>query len=169
MNFSLSTEALGRLQANFERAPELTRQRMLGAMTGATMFLEGEVKDEWPVGVFNSREQIYSDAFSSPAGILGVVGSTSPYAPVIEEGRKPGRGVSQAGQQSIALWAEKVLGVAPAEALGVAYLVARKIKRVGIPAKRPFAKVVDRSTGQIVRYFETAISQLWTDLGKGVA
>lgn len=169
MNITLSAPTLAALQDGFARAPVFTRQRLLGAMTGATQFLEGEVKDEWPVGVFNSREQITSDAFSTPAGVLGVVGTPSPYAPVIEAGREPGKGVSELGRQGIALWAEKKLGVAPKEALGVAFLVSRKIKREGIEAKRPIGKVVDRSAAQLSRYFETAVAQIVADIGRGVA
>lgn len=169
MNSYLSAPTLARLQASFAKAPDYTRQRLLAAMTGATQFLEGEIKDEWPVGVFNSREQITSDAFSTPAGVLGVVGTPSPYAPVIEGGRKPGKGVGELGRQAIALWAEKKLGVAAKDALGVAFLVSRKIKREGIEAKRPIGKVVDRSTAQIGRYFEDAVAQIWADIGRGAA
>lgn len=169
MNVALSAPTLAALQDSFAKAPEFTRQRLLGAMTGATLFIEGEVKDAWPTGVFNSREQITSDAFSTPAGVLGVVGTPSPYAPVIEDGRKPGKGVSVLGQQGIALWAEKKLGVAPKEALGVAFLVSRKIKREGIEAKQPFGKVVARSTAQLTRYFENAISQIVADIARGAA
>lgn len=167
MNITLSAPALATLQANYEKAPALTRQRLLGAMTGAVQHLEGEVKDEWPTGPSNSRQQITSDAFSTSAGVLGVVGTPSPYAPVIELGRKPGKGVSEAGRESIAEWAKFKLGVSEKEALGVAFLVSRKIKRQGIEAKRPFGKVLDRSTLQISRYFENAIAQLSTDLARG--
>ena len=165
MNITLSARGLDVLHRAASVAPDLVERVLLAEMTVVTRHIEGEVKEAWPVAVFNSREQITSDAFSSPAGVLGVVGTPSPYAPVIEDGRKPGKGVSKAGQEALALWAVGKLGVTPKKARSVAFLVSRKIKARGIAAKHPFAKTLARNDAYLVQAFEAAAERLAAQLG----
>ena len=160
MNIELSAAGLDAIARGMQAAPKIVEQEMLAAMTLVTTALEGEVKDEWPTGVFNSREQIHGDAFATPAGVLGVVGTPSPYAPVIEFGRKPGKGVSREGQESIALWAKAKLGVDEVKARSVAFLIARKIKQRGQPAEKVFTRVLYANRGQINRAFEDAAARI---------
>ncbi len=161
----ISAPALVALQRGMAQAPDMVRRELTSEMTVLTQHLEGEVKDAWPVGISNSREQITSDAFSTPTGALGVIGTPSPYAPVIEDGRKPGKGVSRAGQDAIAAWAVGKLGVSPKAAKGVAYLISRKIKAQGIAAKRPFAITLERNRTVALRAFEDAAARIADQLG----
>ena len=59
-----------------------------------------------------------------------------PYAPIIEYGRRPGKGVSQQGQIAIARWAQRKLKVPENKARGVAYCIARIHKRLGLKGRR---------------------------------
>lgn len=165
----LSVAALADLRRALEETPETVQRELAAAMTEATMLLEREAKEEWPVGVFNSREQITSDVMLEPAGVLGVVGTPSPYAPVIEAGRRPGKGVSQEGQKAIAMWAVARLGVEPARADDVAFLISQKIRRHGIAAKRPMQKVLERLAPDLLRMFDEAIGRVLQGLAGGAA
>ena len=160
MNIEISAAGLDAIARGMKAAPQIVEAELLAAMTLVTTAIEGEVQDAWPTGVFNSRAQIHGDAFSTPAGVLGVVGTPSPYAPVIEFGRKAGKGVSREGQESIALWAKAKLGVQEIEARSVAFLIARAIKRRGQPAKKIFQGVLDANIGQINRAFEDAAARI---------
>ena len=156
----LSALSLAALTRGFQEAPKMVERELTAAATGATMLLEREVKDTWPTGVFNSRQQISSDVFSTPAGVLGVVGTPSAYAPVIEHGRKPGKGVSKEGREALAMWAIGILGVGPKDAPGVAFLISRKIKSKGIAAKHPFQNALQKHESHVLRMFEDACGRV---------
>lgn len=60
---------------------------------------------------------------------------------VIEDGRRPGKGVSRTGQRHLERWARLKLGVkAGKDAKRAAFLIARGIKRKGIPGIHPFGR-----------------------------
>ena len=157
---ALSAHSLAALTRGFKEAPVVAERELTAAATEATMLLEREVKEAWPTGIFHSRQQISSDVFSTPTGVLGVVGTPSAYAPVIEHGRKPGKGVSREGREALAMWAIGILGVAPKDAPGVAFLISRKIKAKGIAAKHPFQNVYQKHEPYVLRMFEDACGRV---------
>jgi hypothetical protein len=85
-----------------------------------------------------------------------MVYNSAGHAFMFDEGRRPGKGVSKAGQEEIARWAmRKGLTSDPREARSIAFLVARKMKAKGWPAApnqpmRIIAKVAKRLT-KVVR------------------
>jgi hypothetical protein len=166
---ALSAHSLAALTRGFQQAPAVAERELTAAATEATMLLEREVKDTWPTGVFNSRQQIASDVFSTPAGVLGVVGTPSVYALVIEDGRRPGKGVSKEGREALAMWAVGILGVTPKEAPGVAFLISRKIKAKGIAAKHPFQNALQKHEPHVLRMFEDACGRVASHLAGGSA
>ena len=75
----------------------------------------------------------------------GVIGSAAPYAPVIEFGRAPGR-FPPIGPLKI--WARRKLGSGD-----LAWPVAQKIRKKGIPARRVFEKArsaIETRAGEIL-------------------
>ena len=165
MRISLSAPALAQIHDAFARAPALAQRELLATMTDVTMLLEREVKDAMPSVSGLTRASVTSDAFSVPAGVLGVVGSDSVAAAVLEFGRKAGKPISQLGREAIAAWAIEALGVEPKRADRVAFLVARKIVAHGLTAKKPFEKTLQRLEGHIVREFESAAARMAAALG----
>lgn len=59
-----------------------------------------------------------------------------PYAPVIEYGRRPGKGISREGQIALARWVRRKMKVKESEAKGIAYCIARAHKRRGLKGRR---------------------------------
>lgn len=156
MNVRLTAFGLDALARGLKQMPDYTRAELLGAMTEATTMLGREVQEVMPKVSKLTAASVTSDAFSTPAGVLGVVGSAQVSAAVLEEGRKPGSGVSPAGREAIAAWAQQKFGVSAARATGIAFVVARNIKQRGLPAKRPFARTLDAQLGALEVLFEAA-------------
>lgn len=147
-------------------APEITRQEMLRAMTTATLLVEREVKEAMPKATGLTAGSITSDAFSTPAGVMGIVGSAQASAAFVELGTKP-HPVSRAGRVALESWVRTKLGISAKEAPGVAYLIARKIARKGTKAQRSFEKSLAATQGQVLRMFEAAASQVAAHIATG--
>lgn len=165
MNLQMSVQGLDALQRGMLAAPDMVRRELLGTMTALTMHLEGEVADALPAVSGLTRASIVSDAWSTPTGALGVVGSASIAALVLEQGRKPGKGVSKEGQEALAVWAQEKLGVTKVEGLGIAHALSFKYKLHGLPAKKPFEKTLAAQRGQIEQMFETCAQRIAAKLG----
>lgn len=80
-----------------------------------------------------------------------------PYASVIEYGRRPGKGISKEGMDALAGWVYRK-GLAGrsgpredrmAAARRVAYVVARKIRARGLPAKHVLLRTMHRLTPKV--------------------
>lgn len=150
---------LDALRRGFELAPELTRHTLLATMTEATMLVEREAKDSMPKVTGITAGNIASDAFATPVGVLGVVGSSQASATFVELGTRP-HPVSKEGRVALESWVRAKLGVSAKDAPGVAYLVARKIARKGTPAQKPFEKALAATEGQVLRMFEDAAGRV---------
>lgn len=152
----MSLAGLDALQRGMAQAPEMTRRELLAAAKASTLHLEGQVKDRMPSASGKTRESVHSDAFSTPAGVIGTVGSSMATATFLELGRKPGTGVSLEGQEALGTWVKEKLGVSEKEVPGVVFLIARKIKKKGMPAVKPFELTAKANEGQVLRAFENA-------------
>jgi hypothetical protein len=140
------------LQRGLAQAPKYTRERLLDAMTEATLYLEREVKDRFPAVSGLTRNSITSDAFSTSAGVLGVVGSASIAAVAVELGTKP----HMPPVAPIVIWVIEKLGLSSTEARGAAFAIARKIARVGTKGQGHFQKAMQDGIGTLSRIFSDA-------------
>lgn len=147
---------LAALQRGFAAAPEFTRERLLTAMTEATLYLEREVKDAFPAVSGLTRASITSDAFSTPAGVLGVVGSASPAVAAVELGTRP----HMPPVQAILLWVQDKFGLSGEEAEGLAWGVARKIKARGTQGQGHFRRTLAGATGTLTSIFQGAVQDI---------
>lgn len=147
----------------FRNAPEFTLERFLAAMSEATQHLEREVKDAFPIGSGDTRKTIFSDAFSTPAGVLGVVGSASIAAAAVEFGTKP----HMPPVEAIQMWVEAKTGLAGKDAERVAWGVARKIRRDGTPAQQPFHKTYLAQHAAVSFIFHDAVQDIAQHLVDG--
>lgn len=159
MKVQLSAPALVQIAEGFKRAPAHTQGVLLGTMTEATALLQREASEAMPRGATGiTAGSLTSDAWSVPAGVLGVVGSSQPAALFVELGTKP----HMPPVAALVPWVRNVLGVDAKRAPGVAYLVARKIARRGTPAQRPLGRTFDRLQGTVLRLFESAAARIAT-------
>lgn len=154
---SISASGLAALQRGWAEAPDVTRRELLSAMTQGTLLVEREVKEGIPRGATGlTAGSVTSDAFSTPAGVLGVVGSSQASAAFVELGTKP----HMPPVAALVPWVRAVLGVDAKRAPSVAFLIARKIARKGTKAQQPFALALARTQGQVLRLLEDAAGRI---------
>lgn len=166
MNLSISMPAMEALSRGLLEAPEYARQVLEAATTEATLLLQREWQDRVPRASGLTAQSITSDVASTPAGVLGIVGSSQPSALFVELGTKP----HMPPVAAMVPWVKAVLGITePKEVQRVAYLVARKIARHGTPAQRPMGKAVEATAGQVVAIFERAAGLIAERLAGGAA
>ncbi len=166
MNLSISMPAMETLSRGLLEAPEFARQVLEAATTEATLLLQREWQDRVPRASGLTAQSITSDVASTPAGVLGIVGSSQPSALFVELGTKP----HMPPVAAMVPWVKAVLGITePKEVQRVAYLVARKIARHGTPAQRPMGKAVEATAGQVVAIFERAAVRIAERLAGGTA
>ncbi|MFG0603478.1 hypothetical protein ACF8PL_25170 [Delftia sp. WSY_4] len=157
MNLSISLGDLQSIARGFREAPQYTAQVLLATMTEATLLVQREWQENLPRASGLTAASIASDVFSTPAGVLGIVGSSQPSALFVELGTKPHMPPVAAMEP----WVKAVLGVQdPKEIKRVAWLVARKIARVGTPAQYPMARAAQSTEAQIVAMFERAAAKV---------
>lgn len=157
MNLSINMGSLQSFQRGLREAPEYTDQVLLSAMTEATLLLQREWQERLPRSSGLTASSITSDVASTPAGVLGIVGSSQPSALFVELGTRP----HMPPVAAIEPWVRAVLGIRePKEVKRVAFLVARKISEEGTPAQRPMARAAEATEGQIVAMFERAADQV---------
>ena len=165
MRLSISIAGLDGLARGLREAPGYTDQVLQAAMLEATLLVQREWQENMPRGATGlTAGSIHSDVSSTPAGVLGVVGSSQPSAVWVELGTRPHMPPSEALQP----WVKAVLGIHdPKEVRNVAFLVARKIARHGTPAQRPMARAVEATEGQIIAIFERAAAQVVAHIAEG--
>lgn len=165
MRLSISIAGLDGLARGLREAPGYTDQVLQAAMYEATLLAQREWQENMPRGATGlTAGSIHSDVSSTPAGVLGVVGSSQPSAVWVELGTRPHMPPSEALQP----WVKAVLGIHdPKEVRNVAFLVARKIARHGTPAQRPMARAVEATEGQIIAIFERAAAQVVAHIAEG--
>ena len=165
MRLSISIAGLDGLARGLREAPGYTDQVLQAAMLEATLLAQREWQENMPRGATGlTAGSIHSDVSSTPAGVLGVVGSSQPSAVWVELGTRPHMPPSEALQPLV----KAVLGIRdPKELRNVAFLVARKIARHGTPAQRPMARAVEATEGQIIAIFERAAAQVVAHIAEG--
>lgn len=88
-----------------------------------------------PVGIGGALRQGWSvNHARDGAGFAVEIVNSSSYLLAVEMGRRAGKGISVDGQRSVALWAQRKLGIDAEEAKGFAFLLSRKYKNEGRPA-----------------------------------
>lgn len=152
----ITAPSLAVLQRGLVEARDYTQERLVDAMVEATLYLEREVKDAFPAVSGLTRASITSDAFSTPAGVLGVVGSASAAAAAVELGTRP----HMPPVAPIQIWVQEKLGIGGKEGRGIAFAIARKISKVGTKPQGHFKKTLAASTRTLTRVFEDAVQDV---------
>ena len=164
VNLSISISGLDAIAQGLREAPAFTDQVLQATMHEATLLVQREWQENMPRASGLKARSITSDVASTPAGVLGVVGSSQLSAVFMEL-------VTRAHMppiEAIEPWVKAVLGISdPKEAKSVAFLVARKIAREGTPARHPMAQAVAATQGQVLAMFERAVGRIAEHLAGG--
>ena len=132
----------------------------------ATLYLAGAVAEEAPRN-FGNLAQSFQASPAGPGGGVEVLGtlmndgaelygrtfSTLPQAIVMEEGRRPGFGISRSGMASLALWVRRKLGLSGADARSATYAIAASIKRRGIEGRHYARRAAEKASPRIELMF----------------
>lgn len=164
-NLHLSFAGLDALRNGFAQAPEVTRRELLAAMTQGTLLVEREAKERTPKVTGKTAASISSDAFATPVGVIGTVGSSQPSLLFVEEGTRP----HMPPVDALVPWVRAVLGVERKRERSVAFLVARKIASKGTQAQQPLRDAAVTTEGQVLRMFEDAAGRVAASLAGGAA
>lgn len=73
--------------------------------------LERELVEATPSGVSGRLRSLWSVDYAIPKRVRAIVSNNSSYLLPVEMGRVPGKGISIEGQESVQLWAKRVLGL----------------------------------------------------------
>lgn len=150
----------------FARAPEIVLDELIAGTTEATLLLEREIQEHTPVGIggggglkgsFAAREpRVLSD------NVIGEVGTPLAYAVPVELGSRP----HFPPVQPLADWAQYRLGLSPAEAKGVGFVIARKISKKGTPGAHMVTKAMAAADASIQAIFAARRERIAERIGE---
>jgi phage gpG-like protein len=151
MTFDQYQQWLGDLGGNMKEAA--VRGIRSGAMRGAVATQE-QARRAVPasanggIGAFNTGAYVRSIKSSSIEG-GATIHSNSPYAGIIEHGRRPG--AKRPPKQAIVAWAQRRLGMSRQEAENVAFVYARAIGARGLKARNVFKKAFPAQEQAVIK------------------
>jgi hypothetical protein len=154
---SITLAGWERLERAFAQAPDIVREELRRFAMGATMFLEGEVKDRTPQGAHGHLAQSITSEVSDLAdGVLGVVGTPLAYAVPVELGTKP----HMPPIQPLEDWVQHKLGKMGPEIKRVAYAIAWKIKHHGTKGAFMFKGAFEANQVEVRHQFEVSVARI---------
>lgn len=143
------------------RTPEalaLAAREVRGILTAAVLDLEREVVERTPRGATGLLQaSVFGEVRGDGLALRGIVAASQLYAPVVELGRRPGR-FPPLGP--IQLWVRRKLNVPEARVRGVAFVIARKIARLGFPGRFMFRDALADRREAIERSMEQTAQRI---------
>lgn len=153
-----------RVAEMFRDAPALAADEFETAMWLVTQQLAGEVKDRTPEGVGGGgglKGNIFGEARLQTDGILGVVGTTLEHGIYVELGTGPRDKWPKI--EPLKDWVKQKFALGTEEEIDrAAFLVARKIKAHGTPARRMFQTAFEANRERIEQRFGLAVDRILT-------
>lgn len=126
------------------------------------------VVERAPAGVSSAggglRGSIFTEQRGTPDRRAQIIGSGLFYAPIVEEGRRPGR---RPPADALRLWVTRKLGIVGERVTQVSYLVARKIGRRGYPGFKMFARAAQQLEPIVAQKTEELGRRLQARFGSG--
>jgi hypothetical protein len=155
---SVQLQGAVELQALWAKAPDIVRQELTSAMYESELLVERNVREGTPEGAYrNLKGSIAAQTPQVSAdSVLGVIGTSAPYAVPVELGTKP----HFPPILPLVDWVIAKLGVPEKEAKGVAFLVARKISRKGTKGAAMFQRGFEKSERLVQQIFDRARSRV---------
>jgi hypothetical protein len=142
---------------------------IVGMLADVGAYAQRLAVDRTPAGVSAGgglRGSIFSEPRGTPVARSQYVSSSLFYAPIQEVGRRPGR---RPPAGALLLWVTRKLligpGWGPLNPLGVAFLVARKIGRVGTRGHHMFEQAFQKSSPYFHRQAEQLAGRIAREAG----
>ena len=141
MDIAVNLDKSGELAALWARAPAICREELLGAITEMDALLLREVQEATPTAQGTLRAGMHSEESVTEFGVTGITGSSLIYAQPVELGTRP----HFPPVEALTDWVRLKLGISDErEVRSVAFLIARKISRVGTKGAFMFRDAVKR-------------------------
>lgn len=163
--FRINAVNANEIAALFEQAPEITAEEMRAGIWEASLLLERELKDAAPTGAtHNLRQGISAKEPKVLANnVIGEVGTSSIHALPVELGTKP----HFPPVAPIKDWVKSKLNVEASRVDSVAFLIARKISRVGTKAQPFFKATFEANKKQVETIFIASANRVLERLAHG--
>jgi len=164
MHYEMDFDGLLDLQASVARNPQVVQEELAAAVTEADLLLTREVQDAMPRASGLLAQSVFHEEQVSESGAIGVVATPLIYAAPVELGTKP----HFPPIEPLIDWVKVKLGITgDKEARGVAFLIARKISRVGTKEQRPFGLVFQAHESQVDEIFSRAVGRIAARMAGG--
>jgi hypothetical protein len=109
------------------------RRKLIQIVNEELAQLETDLVENTPANTGNLRQGwVISPATEQK--LVGRISNNKAHFLPVEMGRRPGSGISREGQESVATWARRKLGLSQEESESFAYMLSRKYFREGRPA-----------------------------------
>jgi hypothetical protein len=167
MNTAFDASDFAQLAAYWEKAPNITRARLMQAVTASDNLLQAQLKVDLPKGAGGSaglQGSIATDEVPLDDAVIGMVFTPLGYAKYIEEGTKPREKGHWPPIQPLTDWAHVVLGLDDQEARSAAFAIQRSIAKKGTKANPVWRKTWQAKQAKIREYFTNALSDITRDL-----
>lgn len=152
----------------FQQSPKIVSDELAAATKESLVLMEREIKELTPIGASGGggglRDSISARPVEKLSGrVIGVVGTNITYAEAVEVGTRP----HFPPIEPLINWVRFKLDVPWEQAPGVAYLVARKISRVGTKGQRMFKRGFESTRSEVVRIFNRASARILERIAGG--
>lgn len=167
MNTAFDASDFGELAALWEKAPDITRTRLLQATTASDALLQAQLKIDLPKGAGGAAGLAGSVATEEQAlddAVIGMVFTPLGYAKYVEEGTKPREKGHWPPIQPLTDWAHVVLGLDDQEARSAAFAIQRSIAKKGTKANPVWRKTWQAKQAKVREYFTAALQAIVRDL-----
>lgn len=172
MNITFDASEFAQLADFWERAPDITRTRLLQAMVASDLSLQAQLKQDLPKGAGGAaglQGSVQTEEHALADNVIGMVYSPLPHAVFVEYGTKP-HPVNAEGIQSIADWVQAKLGEPDEdEALSIAHAIAWKIRLKGTEPNPVWRRTFEAQQSAIRERFQDAMRFIALDLAGGGA
>lgn len=168
MQLRVDTTQLQGVHSLWSRFPQVMRDSLLPVVMEIDLLIQSELQQQLPrgaggisggaglVGSIFTDEQVLAD------NVIGMVASPLPYAEYVELGTKPHFPPIEPIQD----WVMAKLGITDeTEARSVAFLIARKISRVGTKPDGTWARVAETQQPEVNRRIAQGIDRALDALG----
>lgn len=149
----INIEGLDEVLAKFEDAPFVLARNLSFAMRKSCIDVVADAKPRTPADTEATRESIDYTVTPTAEGLRGVIMPHTEYAKWLHDGTNP----HFPPVTALIPWVRDQLGVSEADAKSVAFLVARKISRVGTKAHPFLTDALKSNRSRIEAFFQSAV------------
>lgn len=132
MDLIVDTSQVSQLAALWAKAPDITREEMLRAVTEADLMVQAKLMEDLPRGAGGRHGaglvgSVHREEMALADRVIGMTATDKAYANYVEAGTRPHKPPIQPLQD----WVQAVIGLDEDEALGMAFAIRNTIAKKG--------------------------------------